>query len=71
MDPKPRPSHQRYLEILSRMTPQQKIEKMIELTETGRSLMLQGLRMRFPDKSEDEIRKLYLERLDKCHNRNW
>ena len=31
MDPKPRPNHQRYLEILRALTPQQRLEKAIEL----------------------------------------
>jgi hypothetical protein len=53
------------------MTPQQRLEKAIELTETARALFRQGLRMRFPDKSEQELHQLYLERLEKCHNRNW
>jgi hypothetical protein len=71
MDPKPRPNHQRYLEILRAMTPQQRIEKTIELSETAKSLFRQGLRMTFPDKSEAELHQLYLERLEQCHNRNW
>jgi hypothetical protein len=71
MDLKQRPNQRQYLEIIRAMTPQQRIEKTIELTETGRSLMLQGLRIRFPNKSEEEIRSLYLERLERCHNRNW
>ena len=70
MDPKPRPNHHRYLEILRAMTPQQRLEKAIELTETGRSLMLQGLQISFPDRSEEEIRRMYLERLENCLNRN-
>lgn len=34
-------------------------------------LFLIGLRRRFPDLSEEEIRRIYLQRLDKCHNPNW
>jgi hypothetical protein len=71
MELKPRPNHHRYLEILRAMTPQQRLEKAIELSETAKSLFRQGLRMRFPNKSDQELHQLYLERIEKCHNRNW
>ncbi|MBI4331207.1 MAG: hypothetical protein HY673_08000 [Chloroflexi bacterium] len=71
MDIKKRPNHKLYLEILRKMTPEQRLLKAFELTEFSRQLFLDGLRSRFPEKSEDEIKKIYLERLDKCHNRNW
>lgn len=60
-----------YLRILRSMTPEQRLLKAFELTEFARKLFLHGLRSRFPDLSEEEIRRLYLERLDKCHNRNY
>ncbi len=70
-DPKPRPNHQRYLEVLRSLTPEQRLLKAFELSEFSRALFLAGLRKRFPDKTEEEIRKIYLERLALCHNRNW
>ena len=45
--------------------------KAFELTEMTRELFKQGLRDRFPDKSEEELHRLYLDRLDKCHNKNY
>jgi hypothetical protein len=71
MDLKPRPNHQRYLEILRAMTPQERLAKAFELSAFTRKLFLDGLRQRFPEMSQSEIHALYLERLDKCHNRNW
>ncbi len=71
MDIKPRPNHSHYLEALKKMTPQQKLDKVYELSEMGKQLFKQGLRKRFPEKSEEEIRKIYLERIALCHNRNW
>ena len=71
MDPKPRPNHQRYLQVLRSMTPEQRLLKAIELSETGKALFLQGLRTRFPNKTDAEINVLYLERIALCHNRNW
>jgi hypothetical protein len=51
------------------MTPQQRVEKAFELGELARGLFLDGLRRRFPDRSEAEIRELYLERLELCRRR--
>jgi hypothetical protein len=69
MDPKPRPNHQLYLEALRRMTPEQRLLKAFELTELSRELFRAGLRQRFPEASEAELQRIYLERLEKCHNR--
>ena len=71
MDIKPQPNRKLYIRILRRMSPEQRLLKAFELTEISRTLLLQGLRTRFPERSEREIRKIYLERLNKCHNRNW
>ncbi len=71
MDPKPRPNHDKYLEVLRRMTPEQRLLKALELSRVSRELFLAGLRSRFPDLSEAELRQVYLERITKCHNRNY
>jgi hypothetical protein len=71
MDVKERPNHKAYLKTLSRMTPEEKLIKVFELTQLGRELFFQGLRDRFPEKSESELRELYLERLKLCYNRNY
>ena len=69
MDSKPRPNHQIYLEALRRMTPEQRLLKALELTELSRELFRAGLRRRFPETGEAELQRIYLERLEKCHNR--
>ena len=69
MDPKPRPNHQLYLEALRRLTPEQRLLKAFELTELSRELFRAGLRQRFPGADEAELQRIYLERLEKCHNR--
>ncbi len=68
---KARPNHRVYLEVLRRMTPEQRIAKAFELSEMTRTLFRQGLRERFPDLPEDQFHALYLERLALCHNRNY
>jgi len=71
MDPKPRPNHRRYIEVLRRMTPEQRLAKAFELSEFAKQLFIHGLRERHPELNEEEFHKLLLARLEKCHNRNY
>lgn len=68
---KPRPNHRAYLEILRRMTPEQRLRKAFELSDFAKALFLHGLRRRFPGLSDDEFDRLARERLEKCHNRSY
>jgi len=68
---KPRPNHALYIETLSRMTPEQRLQKAFELSQMTRELFLEGLRRRFPVKTEEELKAFYLERIAKCYNRNY
>lgn len=71
MDPKPQPNHAIYLQVIRNMTPEQRLKKAFELTEMTRRVFKQGLRDRFPERSEAEIHQIFLQRLDLCHNRNY
>jgi len=71
MRPKPRPNHRAYLEILRSMTPEQKLQKVFELSQLGKSLFREGLQKRFPEATEAQLHQLFLDRLEKCHNRNY
>jgi hypothetical protein len=53
------------------MTPSQRALKFFELSEQSKRLFVQGLRRRFPELGEAEFHKLLLDRLEKCHNRNY
>ena len=64
-------SHRLYIDALRRMTPEQRLLKSFELSDMARQVFRDGLRKRYPDLDERAFHKLYLERLDKCHNRNW
>jgi hypothetical protein len=68
---KPQPNHQIYLEVLRRMTPEQRLLKAFDLTAFCKAVFLEGLRKRFPDVTPTELHKIYLSRLEKCHNRNY
>jgi len=54
MDRKPRPNHRQYIETLRRMTPNERLRKALELSETSRQLFVEGLRRRFPNLPEPE-----------------
>lgn len=68
---KPRPNHRQYLQVLRRMTPDQRLAKAFELSDLSKQLFKEGLRKQFPELSDDDFHRLYLERLAKCHNRNY
>lgn len=69
MEIKPHPNRKRYIEVLRCMTPEQRLMKALELSEMSRELTRAGLRERFPDASEEEIQRLFLERLERCRSR--
>lgn len=71
MNPKPRPNHRRYLEVLRRLTPEQRLLKAFALSAFSKALFCEGLRQRFPNLSPQEFHRLLLARLAKCHNRNY
>jgi hypothetical protein len=74
MDCSPRESpqdHQRYLQMLSRMSPSQRLEKAFELSKMTKELLKSGLRRRFPEKSETELHQIYLQRISRCQNNNY
>ncbi|MEK6738933.1 MAG: hypothetical protein AABY74_09735 [Planctomycetota bacterium] len=71
MNIKERPNHKLYIQTLRRMSPEQRLLKAFELSQFSRDLFLHGLRKRFPELPDEKIKKIYLERLDKCHNRNY
>lgn len=71
MNPKPRPNHRRYLEVLRHMTAEERLRKAWELSDIARDLFRAGLRRRFPDLPSRDFHQLYLKQLAKCHNRNY
>lgn len=71
MEIKKKPNHKVYIQVLRRMSPEKKLLKAFELSEFTRQLFIHGLHKRFPHLKGEEFRKVLLERLDKCHNRNY
>jgi hypothetical protein len=68
---KPRANHQRTLQILRAMTPQQKLAQVFKLNERTLNLMRIGLRQRHPDLDEAAFEKLYLQMRMRCHNQRY
>ena len=64
-------SHKEYIKIIRKLTPEKKLKKCFDLNEFTKALFLIGLRNRFPNLSEEEIKKIYLKRITKCHNLNY
>ncbi|RKY69211.1 MAG: hypothetical protein DRQ02_01735 [Candidatus Latescibacterota bacterium] len=71
MDIKDRPNHRIYIRVLREMSPEKRLLKALELSEFAKQLFIHGLHKRFPNLSDEEFKKLLLERLDKCHNRDY
>lgn len=70
-DLKPRPQHREYLQVLRRLTPEERLAKAFELSALTKGLFRHGLRKRFAQLSDAEFQMLYLERLAQCHNQNY
>jgi hypothetical protein len=71
MNPKPRANHRRYIEVLRRLSPEERLMQTFELSAFTRALFEHGLRQRFPHLSEEEFQRKLHERLELCHNRNY
>ena len=71
MNIKQSPNHTQYLITLSKMSAEQRLLKALELSAIAKGLFMTGLKKRFPDKTEPELKEIYLQRLAKCYNRNY
>jgi hypothetical protein len=65
------PNHREYLSVLTKMSVEQRLLKALELSAIVKELFISGLHKRFPDKTEIEIKEIYLQGLSKCYNRNY
>ena len=68
---KPQPNHANYLQSLARLGPQGRLAKAFELSAQAKTLFLEGLRRRYPELPAEELHRLALRQLAKCHNRNY
>ncbi len=61
MSIKQSPNHKQYLTTLNKMSAEQRLLKSFELSAIAKELFLYGLNKRFPDKTEAEIKQIYLQ----------
>lgn len=71
MDPKVRANHEQVIRVLRAMTPAQRWEAACELSDRTRERVRAGLCRRFPELSERDFQRLYLDRMALRHNRNY
>ncbi|MBI5219272.1 MAG: hypothetical protein HY958_10120 [Bacteroidia bacterium] len=71
MNIKPVLNHKQNIQTLLKMTSEQRLLKAFELSEITKRLFLEGLKIRFPEKNDEEIKEIYLQRLLLCYNRNY
>jgi hypothetical protein len=65
------PNKQRYYQILKAMSPQDKLMKAFELSDLTNSAFRAGLKNRYPNLTDGELHKLYLEKRLECYNRTY
>jgi len=65
MNPKKRQNHRIYIQALRRMTPEERLQKAFELSESAKAQILQELRRMYPGLSERSLVKIYLDRTAK------
>ena len=58
-----------YIEILRRMTPEQRLRKALDLTRFVREIARAGIRSRNPELTSGEIDRLAVEQLLRCHSK--
>jgi hypothetical protein len=58
-----------YIEVLRRLTPEQRLMKAFELRELGRNLFRRGLERRNPDLDPEQLKELQRQHEDRWHNR--
>lgn len=71
MNPKQRPNHRLYIEILRKMTPEKRLLKAFELSSFSNQLFVHGLRKKYADISVVDFSQILKDRLEKCHNRSY
>ncbi|MBC8526864.1 MAG: hypothetical protein H8D22_08410 [Candidatus Cloacimonetes bacterium] len=62
---------QKRIEIYRKMTPQQRIEEAIQLTDLTYEVMKEGIRNQHPNLDEAAIQKLVLERMEICRKKGF
>jgi hypothetical protein len=63
MNSKQRSTHRHYIEILRKMTPEQRLRRAFKLSDRAKRIFLQELREKHPGVSEEEFTRILREQL--------
>jgi hypothetical protein len=63
-------AHAVWLETLRRLSPERKFRVLVEAWQFGFELRLAGMKLRFPDLSDDEARRRAVAEMVECHRKN-
>ena len=64
------PNRKQYVEILRKMTGEQRMRIAFELFEMAKDIMIEGMKAQNPDIKAEEIQKEVVRRMMRCHRRN-
>jgi hypothetical protein len=59
-----------WLETLRRLSPERKFAALVEAWQFGFELRLAGVKLRFPELSDDEARRRAVAEMVECHKKN-
>jgi hypothetical protein len=65
IDRKENPDRVAYLRALREMSPETRLDIAFDLTQFSRDLFLHGLSERYPEKSQEDVERIFLERTGK------
>jgi hypothetical protein len=54
-------NHQLYMQVLKRMTPSERLKKAFEPTELKKRLLLYFISKKYPEKTKEEVMKMFIE----------
>ena len=64
------PNRKQYIEILRKMTGEERMRIGFELFEMAKCIMIEGMKAQNPGIEKDEIQQEVVRRMMRCHRRN-
>jgi hypothetical protein len=64
------PNRKKYIEILQKMTGEDRVRIAFELFEFAKNVMIEGIKAQHPGITTEEIQKEVVRRMMRCHRKN-
>ena len=64
------PNRKKYIEILQKMTGEERVRIAFDLYEFAKNVMIEGIKAQHPGITTEEIQKEVVRRMMRCHRRN-